>query len=317
MYNTNRDAAEDYCRELKRRVSFDNATIGSSISSSGEEESKLKIRLVGGDLSLESTRDKIFQCFDDEFAAKGKRNIADDGDGADCSSAELALLVHNAGQYVGVTSANSDGLNKPEQTKKFGDGSLLISKSGNSAPYGIDDDNDKVDMSYVNYYHKLYGEAFIDLCERSLKRMREAHNINKNKRKSSYHGSIIGISSPGCNAAFSMTPGYDMPGSGKCLMEFSMRHYAINAAKFGITANVIIPGVTRSDAWDKVAQQNQGLKSGEELFDRMKGMIPLGEVAEGKDIGDVVAFLSGRGGGRFMTGLSLRVDGGLHLGRMQ
>jgi NAD(P)-dependent dehydrogenase (short-subunit alcohol dehydrogenase family) len=39
------------------------------------------------------------------------------------------------------------------------------------------------------------------------------------------------------------------------------------------------------------------------------------ETIEPKEIGDVVAFLAGPGGGRFMTGLSLRVDGGLHLGK--
>jgi NAD(P)-dependent dehydrogenase (short-subunit alcohol dehydrogenase family) len=95
-------------------------------------------------------------------------------------------------------------------------------------------------------------------------------------------------------------------------MEFSIRHYALSAAPYGINCNVIVPGVTKSDAWDKVAQQ-QGLSSKEEMFAKNKGMIPVGEVAEAKDIGNVVAFLSGYGGGRFITGLSLRVDGGLHL----
>ena len=279
VYNTNREAAEECGRELNRRV------FGNSLP----DKSKFRVRLVGGDLSLESTRDEIFFCLDNEF-----------------DNSELALMVHNAGQYVGVTAENSHGMTKPEQTKKFGDGSLLqTDEKGEQI--------DKVDLSYMNYYHKLYGEAFVDLCERSLKRMREAHakcQAAKSGRK--YRGSIIGISSPGCNAAFRMSPGYDMPGSGKCLMEFSIRHYALSAAPYGINCNVIVPGVTKSDAWDKVAQQ-QGLSSKEEMFAKNKGMIPVGEVAEAKDIGNVVAFLSGYGGGRFITGLSLRVDGGLHL----
>jgi NAD(P)-dependent dehydrogenase (short-subunit alcohol dehydrogenase family) len=41
--------------------------------------------------------------------------------------------------------------------------------------------------------------------------------------------------------------------------------------------------------------------------------VPAKEVIEATDIGDTVKFLAGPGGGRFMTGLSLRVDGGLHL----
>lgn len=292
VYNTNREAAENYCEELKDRVFGE--TRNTDANSNSEDESRLKIRLVGGDISLESTRDKVFECFDKEFAGS-----------SECD-AELALIVHNAGQYVGVTSGNSHGISKPEKTKKFGDGSLLITGENG---------RDKVDMSYMNFYHKLYGEAFIDLCERSLKRMKDAYSRHENSEGSSFRGSIIGISSPGCNAAFSMTPGYDMPGSGKCLMEFSIRHYALSAARYGINCNIIIPGVTRSDAWDKVAEQ-QGLSNKEAIFARSKGMIPMGSVAEAKDIGDVVAFLSGHGGGKFMTGLSLRVDGGLHLSRM-
>ncbi|KAL7468108.1 hypothetical protein ACHAXS_008337 [Conticribra weissflogii] len=298
VYNTNREAAEKYCEELKRRVFGETTNIEAN---SFEDESRLKIRLVGGDISLESTRDRIFDCFDREFAA----SVEVEGGSSKCE-AELALMVHNAGQYVGVTSDNSHGISKPDQTKKFGDGSLLATGENG---------RDKVDMSYMTFYHKLYGEAFIDLCERSLKRMRDAHSRHNMLEGSFFRGSIVGISSPGCNAAFSMSPGYDMPGSGKCLMEFSIRHYALSAAQYGINCNVIIPGVTRSDAWDKVAEQ-QGLSDKEAIFARSKGMIPMGDVAEAKDIGDVVAFLSGHGGGRFMTGLSLRVDGGLHLSRM-
>mmetsp|Transcript_4185 Transcript_4185/g.8668 ORF Transcript_4185/g.8668 Transcript_4185/m.8668 type:complete len:402 (+) Transcript_4185:108-1313(+) len=299
VYNTNRDAAENYCEELKDRVFGETRNTDANCNSA--DESRLKIRLVGGDISLESTRDKVFECFDKEFAANGENE-----EGCNKCEAELALMVHNAGQYVGVTSDNSHGISKPDQTKKFGDGSLLTTGENG---------RDKVDMSYMNFYHKLYGEAFIDLCERSLKRMKDAYSRHENSKGSSFRGSIIGISSPGCNAAYSMTPGYDMPGSGKCLMEFSIRHYALSAAQYGINCNIIIPGVTRSDAWDKVAEQ-QGLSDKEAIFARSKGMIPMGDVAEAKDIGDVVAFLSGHGGGKFMTGLSLRVDGGLHLSRM-
>mmetsp|Transcript_3024 Transcript_3024/g.6567 ORF Transcript_3024/g.6567 Transcript_3024/m.6567 type:complete len:297 (+) Transcript_3024:76-966(+) len=262
-YNTNKDAAEAYRSEIE----------GSN--------SNVKLCIVGGDLSVSDSRDAIFKCFDEEF-----------GD------ADLCTVVHNAGQYVGVTSDNAHGITSTDATKKFGDGSLLK-------------EDGAVDFEFMHFYQKLYGEAFVDICERSLKRMKDAHSRCQEAGEK-YRGSIVGISSPGVNSAFKMVPGYDMPGSGKCLMEFSIRHYAHSAAKYGINCNVIIPGVTRSDAWETIAEK-RGLTQ-DQLHGNFMGMIPMKEVADGEDIGDVVAFLSGSAGGRFMTGLCLRVDGGLHLG---
>lgn len=89
-------------------------------------------------------------------------------------------------------------------------------------------------------------------------------------------------------------------------------HFSYPESDMYIILNVI-SGVTSSDAWGFVAGQRGMTK--DELMGIMENMIPIKEVANGKDIGDVVAFLSGSGGGRFMTGLSLRVDGGLHLGK--
>ena len=44
-------------------------------------------------------------------------------------------------------------------------------------------------------------------------------------------GSLIGISSPGCTTIYNPQPGYDMPGSGKTIMEYVMRLMALNAGK--------------------------------------------------------------------------------------
>jgi len=57
-----------------------------------------------------------------------------------------------------------------------------------------------------------------------------------------------------------------------------------------------------SDAWGFVAGQRQMTQ--DQLMGMMENVIPMKEVANGKDVGDVVAFLSGSGGGgRFMTAL--------------
>ena len=52
-----------------------------------------RVECVGGDVSLAATRDSIFQCCDKKFSGQ-----------------DLGAVVHNAGQYVGITASNADGL---------------------------------------------------------------------------------------------------------------------------------------------------------------------------------------------------------------
>jgi NAD(P)-dependent dehydrogenase (short-subunit alcohol dehydrogenase family) len=260
-YNTNLEAAQAFQRALTA------------------SHPHLRVELVGGDLTTQSARDAIFECLDTHL-----------------QNYHLATVVHNAGQYVGITSDNVHGLTPGR--KVFGNGSLL-------EPDG------SLDTSYLDFYQNLYGTAFIDLCERSLVRMKQAHRMCR-EAGVSYRGSIVGISSPGCNANYKVTPGYDMPGSGKCLMEYAIRLYALQVAPLGINCNVVVPGVTRSDAWGKIAQV-RGQERDEFLKNFVESAVPAAEVLEAKDIGDCIQFLAGKGGGRFLTGLSLRVDGGMHL----
>jgi len=167
-YNTNKQAAESFVSELKERFAANN------------DECAFNIQLVGGDISLEKTRDTIFHCLDKKF-----------GDW------ELGALVHNAGQYVGITSDNAARLGK-NQELVFGDGSLLLG-----------DGKEKVNLEVMRYYQRMYGEAYVDLCERALERMkRAAANCNGNAK---FRGSLIGISSPGCNFSQRPSLGHNMP----------------------------------------------------------------------------------------------------------
>mmetsp|Transcript_45252 Transcript_45252/g.54458 ORF Transcript_45252/g.54458 Transcript_45252/m.54458 type:complete len:303 (+) Transcript_45252:39-947(+) len=266
-YNKNSEAALEFATKAEK----DHA------------EKEAKVKTVGGDLTTIEARDGIFALCDAEFPT------------ADGWS--LGCVVHNAGQYAGISSTNVDGL--VGTPKKLGDGSL------------VDGEDGKTDFSYISYYQKLYGEAFIDICERSIVRMKAAREKHLEDGVT-YRGSIVGISSPGCNGAFRVTAGYDMPGSGKCIMEYTSRQYAINLAPLGITCNVVVPGITRSDVWSALAEKRGS--TGDAFLEMMKNnRVPIKEIAEPSDIGDLIVFLSGTGGGRFMTGLSLRIDGGLHL----
>ena len=157
-YNSDSAAAEKAVLELKNQFPI------------------CAIETVGGDVSLPETRKAIFDKFDSAYAK------------THC----LGAVVHNAGQYVGVSSTNAAGIKATGPPPGFGDGSLLGADGG-------------VDFTQMHYYQKMYGDAFVDLCERGLARFPEDG------------GSLVGISSPGCTLQFNPNLGYDMPGSGKCV----------------------------------------------------------------------------------------------------
>jgi len=243
---------------------------------------------VGGDISLCSTRDKVFEALDSMTGDGG--GGGGDGDGG---ARRLAVVVHNAGQYVGITSDNSDGIEASGKTLSFGDGSLV-------------DEEGRTNFDTMHYYQRMYGEAFVDLCERSLLRMRSRENGG---------GTIVGISSPGvCAHYYQPDWSYSMPGSGKSLMEYSMRIYAARVADRGINVNVIIPGVTKTTAWTKVAQK-MGMDDERKMMEGIvERRVPLNRMTTPRDIGNTVKFLCSDSG-KFLTGTVVPMDGGLHLGK--
>lgn len=222
---------------------------------------------IGGDISLESTRDAIFAHYDKTFAG----------------SHALGAVVHNAGQYVGVTASNADGL--AASNYGFGDGSML-------------DEHGRVQLDVMKYYQRLYGDAYVDLCERGVARMEEG-------------GSLVGVSSPGATRQYNPNLGYDMPGSGKCVMEYAMRLFAVRCAGKDINCNVVVPGFTDSDAWGYLAK-GRGMAKEEMLSGIAARLSPSGRPMQPRQLGDAVAFLCSPEG-RLITGVSLPVDGGVHL----
>lgn len=247
-YNTDADAAEHAAEELR-------------------EAHDVGVMCVGGDLALETTRDDLFASLDTVL-----------------STHDLIAVVHNAGQYVGVTSQNAADLG-PANGLGFGDGSLL-------------DIGGRANLEAMHYYQRLYGDAYVDLCERGLARM------------STDGGSLVGISSPGCTQQYKPNLGYDMPGSGKCIMEYAMRLIALRCAGSNVNCNVVVPGVTATQAWDRLAERRgyDDVDLAETMASRLS---PMG-LMQPRDVGEVVAFLCSAEG-RWITGLSLPADGGVHL----
>mmetsp|Transcript_42119 Transcript_42119/g.49214 ORF Transcript_42119/g.49214 Transcript_42119/m.49214 type:complete len:349 (-) Transcript_42119:79-1125(-) len=272
-YNSDIDAASSFAQSLRNRDSPNN-------KNNKNNDDSICVECIGGDISLESTRDAIFAKFDSSF-----------------SNQKLGAMIHNAGQYVGITSENAVGI-KAGKPLSFGDGSLA----------NEDDEEGSTNFDSLRYYHRMYGEAFIDLCERSLARM----DKDIGDEGEGGGGSLVGISSPGVAASlYSPNAGYSMPGSGKCLMEYSMRIYAIKAAERKINANIIVPGVVKTEAWNRSAI-SRGLDGTEYVDGVVERIVPQKRAMVPRDIGNAVAFLCSDAG-RFITGTVLPVDGGVHL----
>ena len=152
----------------------------------------------------------------------------------------------------------------------------------------------------MHYYQRLYGDAFVDLCERGIARMAG------NERG----GALVGVSSPGCTTQYNPSPGYDLPGSGKCVMEYAMRLFALRTARSHVSCNVVVPGVTRTEAWERLAEA-RGVPA-DQLVDGMASRLaPMGGTTP-EQLGQAVAFLCSPAG-RAITGVSLPVDNGVHL----
>ena len=64
-----------------------------------------------------------------------------------------------------------------------------------------------VDLTLAEHYSNLYSKCLIRFAERAVKRMKDDN------------GSIIFISSPGCNITQTCKPGYDMPGKKTLIAE--------------------------------------------------------------------------------------------------
>ena len=214
-----------------------------------EKAHGIKVVTVGGDIAAPESMQAIFDAVQTHF------------------SNECTAFVHNAGLYLGMTTAATE--HQPS----------------------ADGDFDKV----WDYYQKVYPQAFKRGLQMALKCTGLKH--------------VITISSPGCNINYPPRVGYENPGQAKAAVEFLTRVHASALAGQGINVNCIIPGFTKTEAWDAVAKKMG--KSSEEVM-HFADKTPAQRWCDPTEIGDAAAFLcSDRGA--FITGVILPVDGGLHL----
>ncbi len=78
-----------------------------------------------------------------------------------------------------------------------------------------------------------------------------------------------------------------------------MRALALDLGKFNIRVNAVLPGMIRTDRWEKNPDFYKNVPS---------RFIPIGDVADGKDIAEAAFYFAAHA--RNTTGAELTVDGG-------
>lgn len=115
--------------------------------------------------------------------------------------------------------------------------------------------------------------------------------------KAAKYGKIVNISSEAAVNGAAMAWDYAAAKSG--IIGFS-RAISRELAPFGITVNIVGPGMTRTRAFDSMDKT---------MFDRMVARIPAGRMGEPEEIANAVYFFSSSQSD-FITGQTLLVNGG-------
>lgn len=123
------------------------------------------------------------------------------------------------------------------------------------------------------------------LCEHAARRMKENGG-----------GNIVFINS---NTAYRAIPNRIAYSASKSGVLGMMRALALDLGKYNIRVNAVLPGMIKTDRWDKNPDFYKNVPS---------RYTPLGEVAVGEDIADAVWYFAAHA--KNTTGAELTVDGG-------
>ncbi len=195
---------------------------------------------------------------------------------------KLTALVHNAGLYLGMTTTPAS-----EEAKAAADKQPQLLADGNFTS-----------LAQYEYYQNVYPKCFILCVEKAVNYMEDGK------------GYIVATSSPGCNMNQTPKLSYILPGTGKTVVEFLTRYYAKILAARQITVNVVIPGFTKTEAWNSVTEKFGGVDS--EMMQKTIKNTPMQRWCHPTEIGQLVAFLCSPKAA-FITGVAVPIDGGFHL----
>ena len=121
-------------------------------------------------------------------------------------------------------------------------------------------------------------------------------------------GCIVFITS---TRAVSAHPDDFLYGGIKAAVERASRSMALDLSRYGIRVNCVAPGATRVRDYQQLNVKPGDLVNGRPYWP-IEDTIPMGRMGEPRDVAEAVAYLCGDGSS-YVTGITLRVDGGLVL----
>ena len=179
--------------------------------------------------------------------------------------------------------------------QKLGDLDLLVNNAGSSKIEGLLDLTEQAMDFLINLNFRNY-----------LIIMREAARYMV---KSGTKGSIVNITSSRGERAY---PGDMIYGGLKSGIERAVQSAALDMATYGIRINNVAPGATRIRAQ---GVNRFSASSDKDFWEELGPRIPVKRVGTPEDIGKAVVFLASDDSS-YITGITLRVDGGLILAGM-
>jgi len=133
------------------------------------------------------------------------------------------------------------------------------------------------------------------------------HYATKFMIENGIRGSIINITSSRGEQAYPYDGVY---GGLKAALNRSIKSFALDVCDYGIRINNVAPGAIRVRTKEQL--EAEGIDPNNTFWDRLGPRIPSGRVGTPEDIGQAVAFLASDKAS-YITGFTLRVDGGLIL----
>lgn len=210
-------------------------------------------------------------------------------------AAEIAAGLPSAiGIELDILDADSRAAALERATEEFGPIDVLV-LNGPGPPAGTAQDLAPEDIA--DSFRRLVSPGH-DLVSRVLPQMREQR-----------WGRVLAIGSSGVVAPL---PNLASSNLGRAALAGYLKTLAAEVAADGVTVNLLLPGriaTERVAQLDAVAAERAGVDPAE-IARRSRETIPMGRYGEAHEFGSAAAFLCG-GPAAYVTGVALRVDGGL------
>ena len=170
----------------------------------------------------------------------------------------------------------------------------------------------RIDQAIANAGISISRKSVFDITEDDFRRMEavNVHGVLFTLREAARHmiarheagdggGSLVGISSTSAVHGAARNEHY---AATKGAVVTMMRAMAVELARYGITANSILPGWTRSG-------MTEGLQQWDKFSEAVISRVPMGGWLDGSDFAAIAVYLASRGS-RHHTGDTIVIDGG-------